>query len=225
MRVKIGETYTTQASLRSIITYRCVNCGEKQVGEYKVESSGTAEANIFQNGKQISQMNQIKVIGALIEQNKRNREEVNVNHKYLCLTHPITCGKCETVQPWSDMTEHPWKVKVPEFVIVLGVILGVATLSCMINGIWELAGVFGLTIAAVAAFFIFLKKRYASVLQKNEATREEAIEKFLSGQTEFPMYYRREDIQELLKSPYSAEVLKKYPNLLDSKSGKVNWPK
>lgn len=225
MRIKTGETYTTKVGVKSLVTYTCVNCRAKQIGEYMVEVQSVASASVLQDGRSIANMNKVNALKNLIDTNAKNKEEVNNNHNYLCLNQPFKCSECGTVQPWSDNTEHPVKKKPSEGIITLCLIVGISGLGLINAGAWWMTLILEAICGGVFYYYFAHNKKCDRISAENKEIRTKAIEQFLFDGYELPTYYRREDVAQLMEGPFAAEVIKKYPNIFDMNNKTINWPK
>lgn len=168
MGVKIGETYTTTVELKSLITYTCVNCRTKQIGEYNVEAESVAAASIMENGQRIAANNQINAVEMLFAIDDANRDNVNNNHNYLCLKHPIKCRNCNTVQPWSDETEHPVKKKISPPLISICIMMRIFALATLRDGLWSIGFICLLISGSIIFYYAYNNKRYKDITTENE---------------------------------------------------------
>jgi len=192
IRVPTGmQTVTVTVSRKSYIQYQCCKCGESVLHEYTLSQQASGTYHAFQSAatkEHVENNAEAKAAQILNQQDAAMFHAINIDHNYELVSQEVKCPYCGQRQPWSKFP-LPWrKVKWFGLWIVVLILMSIVTVAMLsVNSITGISSVIPPVLVALLPLFHSIKRKKA--LQRIQTST------FLP-----PVYYNKQNIQEILNS-------------------------
>lgn len=189
------QTVTATVSRKSFMKYQCCKCGKAVLHEYVLSQQASDSYHVFQSKET---KNNVKTGASAQAAQLLDRQDaalfnaINFEHNYELVSQPVKCPHCGQRQPWSNVPVD-WR-KTDLSIWIIGLVLSLFASVFMLYFIPVVGAVF-----AVATVLLVLWPVFHSV------KRKKALHLIQTSTFLPPVYYNKQNIQQLLNSLQSKQ--------------------